>query len=82
MKKDSLTVTTPQGFELEILFRQLMKPVPCGWREGKHWAVEAYEFGNENPPIGFCWVMDPSFNTTTRQRIDNFPPHLEYVRVF
>lgn len=40
---------------LEILFRRLDEPLPRTW--GPQWLVEAYEWGAEQPPIGFCWCM-------------------------
>lgn len=56
---------------LEIAFRQFYAPLPWGWEPGLHWSVEAYERGMEQPPVGFCWVLDISpllpLNASTRQ---------------
>jgi len=70
------------GEELEILFRQIKDPVPTGWGPGLHWQVEAYEYGMEQPPVGFCWVIDDSLLLPPARRHEANPPMVEYVRVF
>lgn len=70
------------GAELEILFRQLLQPVPAGWKPGMHWQVEAYEYGLEQPPIGFCWIVDDGSVLPPDRQHEAYPPIVEFVRVF
>jgi hypothetical protein len=55
---------------LEILFRELHE-MPRTW--APDWLVEAYEWGAEEPPIGFCWCSVGPHATA---------PIVIYVKVF
>lgn len=81
MTFNRLRVTDKHGHELEILFRKLMDPLPFGWKAGWHWAVEAYEAGLEQPPIGFCWVYAAGRQMLAARRRYTPAPLVEYVRV-
>lgn len=81
MNNDGLHIKDKHGGMLEIIFRRLMHPLPAGWAPGIHWAVEAYEFGMEQPPIGFCWVMNVGGKWCKNQHEKPWPPFVEYIRV-
>jgi hypothetical protein len=56
--------------------------VPAGWVAGLHWVVEAYECGMEQPPVGQCWVIDPSHNLPPDRQHEAFlPAHVETIVV-